>query len=89
MLTNRQRFHALYGAPIIHLILVAAMWAGVYVPSLRMLALFGRHRDANRSSLRNLWNDGDVFSLRSARNYLADRRGNSLVVFLELAVLEV
>jgi hypothetical protein len=37
-LTDRQRFHALYGAPLIHLALIAAMWIGVLVPPLRLLA---------------------------------------------------
>lgn len=37
-MTDRQRFHALYGAPLIHLALIAAMWIGVLVPPLGLLA---------------------------------------------------
>jgi hypothetical protein len=39
-LTDRQRFHALYGAPLIHLALIAALWIGALVPPLRMLTAY-------------------------------------------------
>lgn len=38
---GRKRFHALYGAPIIHLALCLTMYSGIIVPRLQFLGILG------------------------------------------------